>query len=111
MSSTSSTAPATRSSRPTVRATGRRRRPKAGSSSSSGSAGISRREDRTMCSYVTEKTAVEGSGKGPDGWFELSHASVYLDHPYFTPLEHTLNIDFIREDAGAQARVAVELSP
>jgi len=64
-----------------------------------------------MCSYVTEKTAVEGSGKSPQGWFELSHASVYLDHPYFTPLEHTLNIDFIREDAGAQARVAVELSP
>ena len=64
-----------------------------------------------MCSYVTEKTAIQGSGKGPQGWFELSHASVYLDHPYFTPLEHTLNIDFIREDAGAQARVAVELSP
>jgi Family of unknown function (DUF6295) len=64
-----------------------------------------------MCSYVTEKTAVQGSGKGPHGWFELSHASVYLDHPYFTPLEHTLNIDFIREDAGARARVAVELSP
>ena len=64
-----------------------------------------------MCSYVTEKTAVEGSGKGADGWFALSHASVYLDHPYHTPLEHTLNIDFIREDAGAAARVAVELSP
>jgi len=64
-----------------------------------------------MCSYVTEKTELEGSGKGPDGWFALSHAKVYLDHPYFTPLEHTLNIDFIREDAGASARVAVELSP
>jgi hypothetical protein len=63
-----------------------------------------------MCSYVTEKTAVEGSGKGPDGWFSLSHASVYLDHPYHTPLEHTLNIDFIDESAGASRRVAVELS-
>ena len=64
-----------------------------------------------MCSYVTVKTEVQGSGKGANGWFELSHATAYLDHPYFTPLEHTLNIDFIREDAGAQARVAVELSP
>jgi hypothetical protein len=64
-----------------------------------------------MCSYVTEKTGVEGSGKGPAGWFRLSEATVYLDHPYFTPLEHTLNIDFIDPAAGPSARVAVELSP
>jgi hypothetical protein len=64
-----------------------------------------------MCSYVTEKAAIIGSGKGPDGWFELSHATVYMDHPYFTALEHTLNIDFINQSAGPSARVAVELSP
>jgi hypothetical protein len=64
-----------------------------------------------MCSYITEKTAITGSGKGPDGWFQLSHAIVYLDHPYFTPMEHTLNIDFINQAAGPSARVAVELSP
>jgi Family of unknown function (DUF6295) len=64
-----------------------------------------------MCSYVTEKASVSGSGKGPDGWFPLSHATVYLDHPYYSPLEHTLNIDFINEAAGPGARVAVELSP
>jgi uncharacterized protein DUF6295 len=64
-----------------------------------------------MCSYITEKAAVSGSGKGPAGWFQLSHVTVYLDHPYFTSLEHTLNIDFINESAGPAARVAVELSP
>jgi hypothetical protein len=64
-----------------------------------------------MCSYITEKAAVTGSAKGPRGWFSLSHATVYLDHPYHTALDHTLNIDFIDESAGAAARVAVELSP
>jgi uncharacterized protein DUF6295 len=64
-----------------------------------------------MCSYVTEKAAISGSGKGPDGWFQLSHATIYMDHPYFTALEHTLNIDFINQSAGPGARVAVELSP
>jgi hypothetical protein len=64
-----------------------------------------------MCIYVTEKTAISGSGKGPHGWFRLSHATVYLDHPYFTPLAHTLNIDFINESTGPAARVAVELTP
>jgi Family of unknown function (DUF6295) len=64
-----------------------------------------------MCSYVTEKAPISGSGKGPDGWFQLSHAIIYMDHPYFTPLEHTLNIDFINPSAGPGVRVAVELSP
>ena len=63
-----------------------------------------------MCSYITVKAPVTGSGKGARGWFSLSHASVYFDHPYHSPLEHTLNIDFIDESAGADARVAVELS-
>lgn len=62
-----------------------------------------------MCSYVTEKTEVTGSGKGTHGWFALSHAQVYFDHPYFTQLEHTVNIDFVDDNAGS--RVAVELSP
>ena len=61
-----------------------------------------------MCSYVTEKTAVTGSGKGSEGWFALSNANVYYDHPYHTLLEHTLNIDFTDEKSGS--RVAVELS-
>ena len=40
-----------------------------------------------MCSYVTERTALTGSAKGPGGWFALSHATVYVDHPYFTALD------------------------
>lgn len=63
-----------------------------------------------MCSYITRKTEVVGSGKGASGWFSLSHATVYYDHPFATALDHTLNIDFIDESAGASARVAVELS-
>ncbi len=63
-----------------------------------------------MCTYVTEKAPVTGSGKGRTGWFRLSHACVYYDHPYHTPLDHTLNIDFIDQAAGPEARVAVELS-
>ena len=63
-----------------------------------------------MCSYATEKTVMTGSGKGPDGWFRLGSATVYYDHPYHAPYEHTLNIDFANEDLGPGSRVAVELS-
>jgi hypothetical protein len=63
-----------------------------------------------MCTYVTEKIEIDGSGKGPQGWFPLTHATVYVDHPVHAPQEHTLNIDFLNPAAGPSARVAVELT-
>ena len=63
-----------------------------------------------MCTYQTEKLDVEGSGKGTAGWFALSHATVYVDHPQHAPAEHTLNIDFLNPQQGPAARVAVELT-
>lgn len=63
-----------------------------------------------MCTYLTEKTPVTGSAKGADGWFALSHAVVYYDHPAHAPAEHTLNIDFSNLAKGPAARVAVELT-
>jgi hypothetical protein len=62
-----------------------------------------------MCTYQTVNLAVSGSGKGPRGWFHASRASVYFDHPVHAMAEHTLNIDLINPDLGADARVALEL--
>jgi hypothetical protein len=64
-----------------------------------------------MCTYLTEKVGVTGSGKGPAGWFKLTDASVYFDHPvHCMAAGHTLNIDFLDPGAGPAARVAVELT-
>ena len=63
-----------------------------------------------MCTYATEKLQVTGSGKGSTGWFPLSAASVYFDHPVHAQAEHTLNIDFLAPERGPSARVAVELT-
>jgi len=65
-----------------------------------------------MCTYVTENVPVSGSAKGPEGWFSLSRATVYFDHPFHAPLEHSLNIDFAdpTDPTAATRRVAVELS-
>lgn len=62
-----------------------------------------------MCTYRTERLQIEGSGKGPNGWFALRHASVYFDHPVHAAADHTLNLDFLDPQAGPAARVAVEL--
>ncbi len=63
-----------------------------------------------MCTYTTEKIDITGSGKGAEGWFALSDATVYYDHPVHAMAEHTLNIDFRNPAHGPAARVAVELT-
>ncbi|HWE90352.1 MAG TPA: DUF6295 family protein [Pseudonocardiaceae bacterium] len=63
-----------------------------------------------MCTYLTEKIKIDGSGKGARGWFGLSEASVYVDHPVHAQFGHTVNIDFRNPGEGASARVAVELT-
>lgn len=63
-----------------------------------------------MCSYITEQIALTGSAKGAAGWMAVDTATIYFDHPYFSALDHTLNIDFVNAAAGAPVRVAVELS-
>ena len=64
-----------------------------------------------MCTYQTARLGVQGSAKGPDGWFELTDVTVYFDHPVSAPRDHTLNIDFLRLGPRSPARAAVELDP
>lgn len=63
-----------------------------------------------MCTYQTQRVGVVGSGKGANGWFALSAATVYFDHPVHAIAEHTLNLDFAAPERGPSARVAVELT-
>ena len=59
---------------------------------------------------IVKKVKIDGSGKGTNGWFTVNQANVSYDHPFHIPMEHALNIDFVNEDLGPGARVAVELS-
>lgn len=62
-----------------------------------------------MCTYETETLNLQGSGKGAQGWFAVTDASVYFDHPVHAQSEHTLNLDFLNPALGPGARVALEL--
>lgn len=63
-----------------------------------------------MCTYLTEKITVDGSGKGAKGWFSVTEATVYVDHPVHAPYGHTVNIDMLNPSMGPAARVALELT-
>ena len=63
-----------------------------------------------MCTYLTEQAKIEGAGRGGRGWFKLAGARVYYDHPFHSQADHTLNIDFVNEELGTDARIPIELS-
>lgn len=62
-----------------------------------------------MCTMIAQQVEIDGSGKGPGGWFAVRQVNVSYDHPYHAPLEYALNLDFVDEAQGPGARVAVEL--
>ena len=64
-----------------------------------------------MCTMIVQQAKIEGSGKGTQGWFEVSQVNVTYDHPFHARMEHALNLDFVNEAQGPGARVAVELTP
>ena len=63
-----------------------------------------------MCTSIVEVVAAAGSGKGGDGWFDLTHSVVSYDHPHHALLEEAITIDFVSAALGPGARVAVELT-
>jgi hypothetical protein len=63
-----------------------------------------------MCTSIVEIVPAEGSGKGSDGWFHLTHSVVSYDHPHHALLEEAITIDFVSAALGPGARAAVELT-
>ena len=62
-----------------------------------------------MCTYQTTTLAVSGSAKGAPGWFAVTDASVYVDHPVHHPAGHAVLLDLRAPRRGPAARIAVEL--
>ena len=62
-----------------------------------------------MCTMISVSSTVHGAGKGAEGWFPLTQATVGYDHATHTGAEHALLLDFVNYDIGPAARVAVEL--
>jgi uncharacterized protein DUF6295 len=63
-----------------------------------------------VCTSIVEIARAEGSGKGVDGWFELTNSVVSYDHPHHALLEEAITIDFVNSALGPGARVAVEIT-
>jgi hypothetical protein len=62
-----------------------------------------------VCTMIAVTKSISGAGKGADGWFPLTEATVGYDHATHSGDEHALLLDFVNYDIGTGARVAVEL--
>jgi hypothetical protein len=62
-----------------------------------------------MCTMIAATTQVRGMGKGTQGWFPVTQATVGYDHTTHSADEHALLIDFTNYDLGLDARVGLEL--
>ena len=62
-----------------------------------------------MCTMIAVTSPVTGTGKGADGWFPITQATVGYDHATHSGTVHALLLDFTNYDLGLDARVAVEL--
>jgi hypothetical protein len=62
-----------------------------------------------MCTMIAINAGLRGAGKGTDGWFPITEATVGYDHATHTADEHALLLDFANYEIGPDARVAVEL--
>lgn len=63
-----------------------------------------------MCTMISTKHPFSGQAKGREGWFPIDHLYLGYDHPEREPSEHAVLIDFVNEDRGPNARLAIELS-
>jgi hypothetical protein len=62
-----------------------------------------------MCTMIASTKPMSGMGKGPNGWFPITQATVGFDHSTHSSDEHALLIDLVNYDLGTGARVAFEL--
>jgi len=58
---------------------------------------------------IAIRATVNGAGKGAEGWFPITQATVGYDHATHTRAEHALLLDFANYDIGPGAGVALEL--
>src|SRR5258707_7482 len=98
-------APGTASSITTEAPTGSSRRWTAGRKCTPGSRNTCRRrthpqERASMCTMISLKAHVSGSGKGKDGWFHVTQANVGYDHTTHAQVEHALLLDFVNPALG-----------
>ena len=50
-----------------------------------------------MCTMISEKADVKGSGKKTNNWIPLDSCDIYYDHSTYVDCEHSITLSFKNE--------------
>ncbi len=64
-----------------------------------------------MCTMISEKADVKGSGKKTNNWIPLDSCDIYYDHSTYVDCEHSITLSFKNEMNPIDSRITVEITP
>lgn len=64
-----------------------------------------------MCTMISEKAVVKGSGKKTNNWIPLDSCDIYYDHSTYVDCEHSITLSFKNEMNPIDSRITVEITP
>ena len=64
-----------------------------------------------MCTMISEKVDVKGSGKKTNNWIPLDSCDIYYDHSTYVDCEHSITLSFKNEMNPIDSRITVEITP
>jgi len=64
-----------------------------------------------MCTMISEKTNITGSGKSDNRWIPINSCDVYFDHPDHVDCEHAIMLSFCNQNDPINSRISLEITP
>ncbi len=64
-----------------------------------------------MCTMISEKANVKGSGKKSNNWIPLDSCDIYYDHSTYVDCEHSITLSFKNQMNPIDSRITVEITP
>ena len=64
-----------------------------------------------MCTMISEKAVVKGSGKKTNNWIPIDSCDIYYDHSTYVDCEHSLTLSFLVESVSKSGEPSIALSP
>ena len=63
-----------------------------------------------MCTMISQKAIVKGSGKKTNNWIPIDSCDIYYDHSTYVDCEHSITLSFKNEMNPIDSRITVEIT-
>ena len=64
-----------------------------------------------MCTMISEKANIKGSGKNSSNWIPIDSCDIYYDHSNYVDCEHSITLSFNNKLNPIESRITLEITP